>query len=74
VTPQQRRTYDFVQAFWAEKGYAPSYREIMVGVGLKSPSGAYRLVQALLKRQYMKTVPGTKRSVEVVNIKEKQGF
>ena len=73
MTPQQRRTRDFIHDFWEDKGYAPSYREIQAELGLKSVSGVARLIKALVERGYVRVVPNTKRSVEAIAIKEKQG-
>jgi SOS-response transcriptional repressor LexA len=74
MTPRQRRAYDFIAEFWDEFGFAPSYREIQMFLGLKSVSGVARLVKALEARRFVRLVPHTKRSIEVIDIKDRETF
>lgn len=48
MTPRQKDLLDFVRTFIEERGFSPSYEEIMAGLGLASKSGVNRLVEPLV--------------------------
>lgn len=50
MTRRQKQVLDFISATIEEKGYAPSYQEIMVHLGLHSKSGVHRLIMGLRER------------------------
>lgn len=48
MTPMQKEALDFITAYIAEfDGISPSFQNIADGLGLKSKSGAHRLIWAL---------------------------
>lgn len=47
LTQPEHRAILFINEFAAERGYPPTIRQIAAGLGMKSPSGAHRLVEAL---------------------------
>lgn len=47
MTPQQKRTLDFVREFYAENGRSPTQRAIMTHLGLASPGTVNRQMIAL---------------------------
>lgn len=53
MTPQQRRTLDFIEAYYARHRVGPTMREIQAAEGLASPSGAFRRVCALLEKGHL---------------------
>jgi len=53
MTPRHKECLDFIGAFWAEKGYAPSYDEIKDALGAKSKSSVAALVTKLEERGYI---------------------
>lgn len=48
MTKRESECLAYIKYFWQEHDYGPSFREVMLGLGLKSPSGVNRLVEALL--------------------------
>jgi len=50
LTPRQREAYDFIAAFLARRGYAPSYEEIRRHLGLASLNAVAKLVAGLRRR------------------------
>lgn len=48
MTPRQKQAYDFICSYWAAKGHGPSYADIMEHMGIKSKSGVFRVVKALV--------------------------
>ena len=66
MTPRQKVTLDFIKNFWAECEYGPSYREIAQGIGAKSVASVYTLVNGLLERGLVESLPNQARSVRAV--------
>lgn len=63
LTPKQKEVLDFIVNFIHEQGYAPSYREIALGLKLASPSTVHVHIQALRTRGYLRmseTAQGTR--------------
>ena len=67
MTKIQRQAYDFIKAFWAEHGFAPSYAEIGKHMGNTSKSNVHRIVTALSDRGFIKYRYGRARSIVVTN-------
>lgn len=65
LTKRQAETLDQIRMWLAEKNYAPSYRDIMRLMGIKSPATAFNHVQALRAKGYVKLRDGQTRSVEL---------
>mgnify|MGYP003637451093 CR=1 FL=1 len=66
MTPRHKECLDFIAAFWAEKGYAPSFEEIKVALGAKSKSTVTGLVSKLEARGYIRRMPNLSRSIRLV--------
>jgi repressor LexA len=47
LPPRQREAYEFIADFIEENKYPPSVREIMDGMGIESPNGVIRHLDAL---------------------------
>ena len=65
LTKRQSDTLDFIRQFLSEHNYAPTYRDIMRGTGIKSPATAYTHVQALRAKDYIHLTDRQMRSVEL---------
>lgn len=66
LTRCQKEALEFIREYCAEHGgVAPSYDEIMSGLGIHSKSGVHRLVTALEQRGHIDRIPGIARSIVV---------
>ena len=50
----QRKTLDFLRNFMADKGYAPSLKDISQAIGVKSPSTAHFHLERLVQKGFIK--------------------
>ncbi|HJP96704.1 MAG TPA: hypothetical protein VJ843_05045 [Candidatus Saccharimonadales bacterium] len=66
-TKKQRELLSFIEAFIAEHGYSPSYREIMTGLQYNSVATVALHVNSLIKRGHLLRRDGKARSLEVAN-------
>jgi SOS-response transcriptional repressor LexA len=64
---KQRELLSFIEAFIAQHGYGPSYREIMNGVGYRSVSTVATHVDNLIKKGHLRKRDYSARSLEVVS-------
>jgi repressor LexA len=67
LTKKQSEALEAIREFLAKHNYAPSYRDVMRDMGIKSPATAYNHVQALRDKGYIKLREGHMRSVELTN-------
>ncbi|MFH1354258.1 MAG: transcriptional repressor LexA [bacterium] len=65
LTKKQGEALDAIRSFLAEHNYAPSYRDVMKMMGIKSPATAYNHIQALKEKGYLTLRGGQMRSVEL---------
>jgi len=65
LTKKQSEALEAIREFLAKHNYAPSYRDVMRDMGIKSPATAYNHVQALRDKGYIKLREGHMRSVEL---------
>jgi len=65
LTKKQSKALECIREFLATHNYAPSYRDIMRAMGIKSPATAYNHVQALRDKGYLRLRDGHMRSVEL---------
>ena len=68
-TKKQKELLDFIEAFIAEHGYSPSYREIMAGTRHTSVATVSLHVNNLIKRGHLRKRDRSARSLEVVKPK-----
>ena len=66
LTMKQQVVYDFVRNEIKNNGYAPSVREICVGVGLSSTSTVHAHLETLRKKGYIKRFPSKNRTIEIL--------
>jgi len=65
-TKKQKELLTFIEAFIAEHGYSPSYREIMKSLNYNSVATVALHVNNLIKRGHLKKRDHSARSLEVV--------
>ncbi len=66
LTRRQREIYDFVGAFVAEHGYAPSLEEIGLHFGLRSVATVHKHVAQLVAKGLLRKAPHRARAIEPV--------
>lgn len=66
-TKKQKELLAYIEAFIAEHGYSPSYREIMNGLAYTSVATVALHVGNLIKRGHLRKRDHSARSLEVVN-------
>lgn len=67
LTPTQTSVLSVIRRFHSENGYAPSYREIAKGAGLKSLGQVARAVQSLEERGCIRRIPDRVRSIQIIS-------
>lgn len=65
-TKKQKELLDFINAFIAQHGYGPSYREIMKGCNYTSVATVALHVNNLIRRGHLRKKDRSARSLEVV--------
>jgi repressor LexA len=65
-TKKQRELLSYIEAFIAEHGYSPSYREIMNGLNYTSVATVALHVNNLIKRGHLRKRDHSARSLEVI--------
>ncbi|CAN5423238.1 hypothetical protein BH09PAT4_BH09PAT4_02870 [soil metagenome] len=65
-TKKQRELLTYIEAFIAEHGYSPSYREIMAGLSYTSVATVALHVTSLIKRGHLRKRDFSARSLELV--------
>ena len=72
LTKKQLAVINFIESFEDEKGYSPSYREIMAGLELSSVSAVAEHIDNLVTKGVLKKNPGEARSLEVIDYKHEK--
>jgi repressor LexA len=54
LTPSQQRVYDFIKAYMEQHKYAPTYREIAAGIGVRSTNGIADLLLLMERKGWLK--------------------
>lgn len=69
LTPNQLGCFNYICTFMAKNGYAPSVREIALGLGLTktSQSIVHRILKRLVDRGYIRLLPRQARGIEIIN-------
>ena len=67
ITDRQRKVLDAIRDHIAQRGFAPSFREIGEAAGLKSPSSVKHQLQALEEKGYIRMNANKGRALELVN-------
>lgn len=64
ISKRQKEVLDFIKLHIHERGFSPTHREIMRGVGGKSVGNIHRMICILEERGYIKTHHG-RRGIEI---------
>lgn len=72
LTKKQLAVLEYIESFEGEKGYSPSYREIMMGLGLSSVSAVAEHIDNLVAKGVLKKNSGEARSLEVLDYKHEK--
>lgn len=68
ITKKQMLILNFISDFTQERGFSPSYREIMTGVNLSSVASVAEHINNLVAKGALKKTPGAARSLEVIDL------
>jgi len=66
LSPKQQRIIDFIQAFWTDRGYPPTVRDIVSGCGISSTSVVAYNLGVLDSRGYIRRHPEVSRGIELL--------
>ena len=69
-TKKQKELLSFIEAFIAEHGYSPSYREVMSGLNYNSVATVALHINNLIRRGHLRKRDQSARSLEVVLVTE----
>ena len=72
LTKKQLAVLKYIEDFEKEKGYSPSYREIMAGLELTSVSPVAEHIENLVNKGVIKKNPGEARSLEILDYKHEE--
>ena len=67
MTLKQKKIYDFIKKFIDKNGYSPSHQEIAAAMSI-TESTARQHVLSMIKRKQIRMIPGTARSIQIVNV------
>jgi len=62
-TPRQRKIYDFVVSFIAEREYPPTRREIQLALGIRNPNGVMSQLVSLRRKGWIDWQDGAARTL-----------
>lgn len=68
LTSRQAAILEFIRTSTAERGYAPTVREIGQQFGIRSPNGVTCHLKALKSKGYMSSEPGASRTYTVCGV------
>ncbi|MBL4974782.1 transcriptional regulator [Bacillus halotolerans] len=66
ITERQYETLQVIEKYINEKGFAPTYRELMNLLGLTSTSTVKGLLDALRRKEYVTWEAGSPRTLKIV--------
>ncbi|AUS12461.1 MULTISPECIES: LexA family protein [Bacillus] len=69
ITERQFETLQVIENYIKEKGFAPTYRELMNLLGLTSTSTVKGLLDALKRKEYVTWEVGSPRTLKIVKSK-----
>ncbi len=63
LTPAQQQLYDWIVAFIHSEGHSPTYRQMMLGMRLKSPAPIQSRLEKLIDKGYLEHTYGKARTI-----------
>jgi len=70
ITERQRDVLMAIGRLTLERGFPPTVREVGSALGRSSPSTVQSHIDALIRRGYLASVPGSPRTLRVVRAPE----
>lgn len=67
LTRRQRELLDFISAYSAKHGIAPSFDEMASATDEASKSSVHRIIVALEERGFIRRLPNRARAIEIVD-------
>ncbi|AKL83947.1 LexA family protein [Bacillus atrophaeus] len=67
ITERQFETLQVIEKYIKEKGFAPTYRELMNLLGVTSPSTVKGLLDALKRKEYVTWEVGSPRTLKIIH-------
>ena len=67
MTLKQKKVLDFIKKFIDKNGYSQSHQEIAAAMSITEPT-ARSHVLSLIRRKQIEMIPGTARSIQIVNV------
>lgn len=58
--------FKFIESYIRKHGYSPSYTEIAEANNMRTRSHVHQFITNLEKRKWIKRIPGTARSIEIL--------
>jgi len=67
MTPSQKQALDYINHYWQENGYSPSYRDISgnIGTGL---SHVHEIINGLCRKGFLHIDKGRARAIYPIDI------
>ena len=62
-----KKSFRFYKKFIDKNGYSPSHQEIAAAMSITEPT-ARSHVLSLIRRKQIEMIPGTARSIQIVNV------
>lgn len=63
MTPRERQVLDFVERFYCEHKYSPSYQEIADAMDMRSKGGIKNILSALARDGFIVWSPSSRRGI-----------
>ncbi|MED1124197.1 transcriptional regulator [Bacillus atrophaeus] len=67
ITERQFEALQVIEKYIKEKGFAPTYRELMNLLGVTSPSTVKGLLDALKRKEYVTWEVGSPRTLKIIH-------
>jgi|TARA_A100000171_G_C2065020_1_gene111869 SOS-response transcriptional repressor LexA len=67
MTPNQSKILKFINTFWIEKDYSPSYKEIQEELKIPSLMTVAKNCRRLEQRGYITKIKHAKRSIDITD-------
>ena len=67
MTPKQKDILKFVNKFWVDNEYSPTYKEIQNGLQINSLTSVASCCKSLMRRGYLTKLKHSHRSIEVTD-------
>ncbi|MCY8513575.1 transcriptional regulator [Bacillus atrophaeus] len=72
ITKRQSEVLETISQFIDQKGYPPSYRQLMKELGVNSPSTVKGLLDALKRKEYITWQEGLPRTLRLLEERAQQ--